>query len=419
MRAYQSIARHAVSPHGLAALSFLFFLFAWLFPPRLYSQLVYEPDLMFLDPATILFYLLCVIGFVAGVWLRENLLPKTQPHWFRLTIKMSPVLYVLTPLSIGIALCVLSNVILVRNNPLLIWLLIAQQGSQVKSPNGLLLEGAMTFATPMLTGIVWWAVWRTSQMNLKRNQAWIMKGSILLAIFVVAASATLSLNRNNMNVILAGLAVLFILRRSEQGRLTPKRMALFAATCAGLIVSTFLFFAYLRGGTPQENLGQLLGYTVASYNRLAAIVNGQLRYPMAGNGTYLSSFLAFNDTLNRIIPFNRFMGSVQFSDQWSSEFAAVDQAGLNGGLIWSGSFGYIFSDLGWVAPLVLVVYGFVAGHLWKSILAGKLGGVILYPWCAFCILFWFGTNYLLDVGAAVLLLDVIALGIYEGLFRKA
>jgi hypothetical protein len=46
---------NVVSPCGLALISYAFFLFACLIPPSVHSHYMMEPDLMFLDPATILF----------------------------------------------------------------------------------------------------------------------------------------------------------------------------------------------------------------------------------------------------------------------------------------------------------------------------------------------------------------------------
>ena len=43
----------------------------------------------------------------------------------------------------------------------------------------------------------------------------------------------------------------------------------------------------------------------------------------------------------------------------------------------------------------------------------------MYPWCAFCILFWHGTNLLLDVKFVVLLLVCGGLAVYERSHHEA
>jgi hypothetical protein len=176
----------------------------------------------------------------------------------------------------------------------------------------------------------------------------------------------------------------------------------------------------LRGSTgPDVLIGDILGYTIAAYNRLAAVLDGRLRYPFSGRGLYISGFVAFNNTFNYIFHVNQLFSWPDFDTVWRSEFEAVSSAGLNGRLIWSGAFGYAFSDLKWAAPLLIFIYGLVTGWAWRLLKLGKTAGIVLYPWCAFCVLFWFGTNYLLDPRAVVLFLVATALGLYEMLFVRA
>lgn len=93
MRFRDLVIRNIVSPYGLTAASVLLFLVAWTFPPSLYSHYVREPDIMFLDPASLLFFLLCVLGFLSGLMLidylypvcgfsHEKLMTRVSPMWF-------------------------------------------------------------------------------------------------------------------------------------------------------------------------------------------------------------------------------------------------------------------------------------------------------------------------------------------------
>src|ERR1700753_2989050 len=65
-----------VLPYGVATFSTFIFLLAWLFPPELYSTLMNEPDLVFLDSETLLFFLLCIAGFCIGLLLVDFLFPS-------------------------------------------------------------------------------------------------------------------------------------------------------------------------------------------------------------------------------------------------------------------------------------------------------------------------------------------------------
>lgn len=105
-------------------------------------------------------------------------------------------------------------------------------------------------------------------------------------------------------------------------------------------------------------------------------------------------------------------------DLWQSEFRAMGTAGLSENAIWSGTFGYIFADIGWFAPLFVFFEGLLCGVVWRSIKLERPFGIVLYPWFAFCILFWFGMNDMFDNRIIVYIVEIIGLSIYESLFLR-
>jgi len=220
-------------------------------------------------------------------------------------------------------------------------------------------------------------------------------------------------------VVVCGLAILYVIRELVKGQIDLRFIFKAGTAIAGCVVLLFFAFSFLRGfDSWDDQVNQLFGYTAACYNRLAAVVDGSLRYPFAGHGLYLSYFAAYSHAFNRIVPLATIMNPPDFLDLWGSEFGAVSRAGLDGRLIWSGAFGYIFSELGWFSSLFLFGYGILYGVVWDRMKAGKVLGVVLYPFFGFCVLFWSGTNYLLDALLAVLLVTALILAGYERLFLK-
>ena len=169
----------------------------------------------------------------------------------------------------------------------------------------------------------------------------------------------------------------------------------------------------------QTFFANVIGYTLASYNRMAAVVHGRIRYEYGGQGTYLINFLGFNNMLNRIIPIAKTLRWPDYYDWWQSEFTTVADAGLNGSYIWSGTFGYIFGDLGWLSPLWLFAQGVLFGYLWTAMRRGTLAGLLLYPWAAASILFWFTTNSFVENDLTVFLLEALMVACYEGLLSSS
>ncbi len=61
------ILRNLISPYGLAMASSCLFLFAWVFPPGIYTRYILEPDLLHYNVAVLVFFAICVAAFLCGV----------------------------------------------------------------------------------------------------------------------------------------------------------------------------------------------------------------------------------------------------------------------------------------------------------------------------------------------------------------
>ncbi len=394
-------------------ISYAFFLFACLIPPSVYSHYMREPDLMFLDPASILFYTLCVVSFLTGAWCVRCLLPSSFVDR-KFETRISPTAFLMVPLTVGIMLTAVSLFLLIAYNPDIIVFLLAQQGGELKDLVATEVASSFNLAPLTLTAIVWWAFWRYSDLRLNGWRDRLVKSALAVAILSVIAAATLVLSRDILMMVACGLAVLYMIRRNANKPVSFRFVFAVSTAIAFSVAVLFFGFSFLRGVSSwDDQIHTLIGYTAASYNRLAAVVNGNLRYPFANRGLYLSSFVAFNHTWNRFVPLRSLMNWPTQLDDWGTQFGAVSRAGLDGTLIWSGAFGYIFSDLGWFSLPFVFGYGVLYGIVWNWIKRGKALGVVLYPCFAFCALFWLGANILFDSQRAVVSVVAIILAGYE------
>lgn len=407
--------RDLLSPYGLAAISSVVFVVAWIFPPSLYERLMDERDLMFLDPLLALFYFLCVGAFVLGAFLIDGYAPAGPCIDRRLRSGISPAVFVLVPLLASLCVSIMSIVSVLRNGVLLP-LLLSGEGGAVKESVGAegTLMSSLVLTGMCLAGVIWWATWRSKELRLGGTSGRLVRMALYVAVLCVVISASLKLDRTALLPYVIGLVVITLIRRSVTTEL-PIRAAWRPALCLFLCtVIVFVFFSSLRGADTSEKIGgAALVYTISSYNRMSALLSGTLRYTYGGRGLYLSGFLAFNNSLNAIIPIRKVMDWPNYYDVWRSEFSSVWRANLNGNSNWCGAFGFIYSDLGWCSPFFVFMYGLLCGFMWRSVRLGDITGVVLYPWCAFCILFWFGFNLLLWTQCSVLVIDAIALSGYE------
>jgi hypothetical protein len=411
MRFRDLVIRNIVSPYGLAMISYAFFLFACFIPPSIYSHYMMEPDLMFLDPATILFYTLCVASFVAGVCLVGWMFPSSYAYR-KFKTRISPTLFLLAPLSLAVATSIITNLYLITHYPIIILSLLAPQGGDVKETVAFEVNGHLAFVPLILIGITWWAFWRYSDLDLQGWRRRLVRFSLFVAVLSAILSSVLTLGRNTLMLAVCGLGILYVMRRIVEKHASLTFIVRSGITVVICVPLLFFTFSFLRGTYGwDEQVNGLIGYTAASYNRLAAVVNGNLHYPFAGHGMYLSGVVTYNQML-----LAGYLNSPDPLDVWASEFEAVSRAGLDGRLIWSGSFGYIFSDLGWFSLLFIFGYGMLYGIAWNWIKRTKVLGIVLYPCFGFCILFWVGSNYLLDQPLEILSIVAVILTGYELLF---
>jgi hypothetical protein len=411
--------RNLASPYGVAMLSYCGFLFAWLFPPGLYTEYIREPDLLFLDPQTLLFYTVCAGVFLVGV--RSSRLfgafPRaaSQPQVFA----HNPLSYLLVPVFVATFYCLMSLIVL-GGQINLVALLASQHGDAIKTAGQAgQLEQTWGRAMPALTGVLWWSLFRATQLNLKGTAKRIFYLSFLIAAGIGILTCVATVDRTNLMPIILGLFVVHLYRTTRMTNARLATLVLSSALTATVVVGLFLLLSFLRGALILRLLvTSLLGYSIVSYNRLAALLGGTMHYAYEGRGVYLSRYLLQDGKLNSVLHLGSTFGWPDTFGLWQSEFSSTMAAGLNPSFIWSGAFGYIYSDIGWWTPLYLYFLGLLVGHLWSSFNSGKTTGLVLYPWMAFCILVWFSTNFVFSTTFVQLCEFAVALHIYDKLLLR-
>jgi hypothetical protein len=418
------ILNHAMSPYGISIISTLVFLIGWALPIRFYSSLINEPDLMFLDAETLLFFLLCVAGFWVGLLLVDFLMPspgllETVPRPLRLEG-----LRLVLPLMITTAMTILAALQLLKTSPNLLLLLFAQEGAKVKYQLADVKLGALGWGVVMQTVVLWWTYWRLSNSKPDGSRRGRRRRIFSWLIFAVGFAAqiaisVLKVSRSDVMPVFGGLAVLYLMGKIRRRELKTRGLLSYFLFFPLLIVCLFLVFGELRGVKDVTiALGDFAGYTIASYNRLAALLHGSMRYPYGGHGIYLFGCLSSNNTVSAVVPLKNALGWPDFFSLVNSEFQAPQLAGLDDFLIWSGAFGYIFSDIGWATPLLLALYGVIYGFAWRQAKLGTALGMVIYPWFAFCVLSWFSSNLAFDFRFPFFVVAGLALAAYERLLTR-
>ncbi len=410
--------RNIVSPFGLAMVSYLVFLFAWIFPPGLYTSYIREPDLMFLDPVTFLFYTTCLLAFLAGVRASRYLGASGARNSERRVSARSPLLYLLLPLLAATAAGAI-YLIKVGARINFIALLATAQGSVLKAANGSgqMSEGRWDESIPLLTVVLWWSLFRATQLRLKGAIKTIFYLTFLPCLAVAIFLGVATVNRANLMPVILGTLVVYIFPKTRSVNTRVVRLALMAAAGSVAAVATFLFLSFLRGAFGVSLLiTSLLGYTIVSYNRMAALLAGVMHYAYEGHAVYLVPAFLSDEKVNAVFRLADHFGWPSSLDLFQTEFLSTSAAGLNPAFIWAGAFGYVYSDLGWFTPLYWCLVGVLAGWLWGKFCACRTVGLVLYPWISFSILMWCGGNFIFRTNFIQYCEFAVVLHIYDKVF---
>jgi len=178
----------------------------------------------------------------------------------------------------------------------------------------------------------------------------------------------------------------------------------------GIIALFGLISSFRTVGDNHALTQSYIGYGPTSINHLAAILDGQFstenlhEYLVQENFGFIYKFPFASRLLN-------LTETRQIARQ--SSFSATWRAGLNGSFNWFTSFGEIFVGLGIIAIPYLLVYGMILGVSWKAFRAGRMWGMVIYPWTAFGVMFCFGSNYFAGQPLSILVLLTIILYAYR------
>jgi hypothetical protein len=324
----------------------------------------------------------------------------------------------MVPLLAAVAVNIISVSILLKNNPglMLGWL---QDAKEIRRDMDM--SSGLAEALPLLFGICWWAMWRLLEREKELGKVdWVLRvvlgASFLFALF----TALIKVARYDLMPGFFGFILVYVVFKYRNAQMSLKKYVQSLGWTLLAIVGLFILFSWLRGDSEYgELLESILGYTSASYNRLPALLEGSLDFPYGGSGTYAFRFLSHIPLLDRVVDVGDFFGMPSSVTVWLSEFSAVHRVGLDGRFIWLSAFGYVYSDLGWFVLPYFMVIGMLSARLWWSILDGKIFGIVLYPWFAFTILFWFGSNFLVYPRLITLTMAALLLSIYEYLLIRS
>ncbi|WP_457786661.1 hypothetical protein, partial [Geobacillus sp. Geo 8.1] len=207
-------------------------------------------------------------------------------------------------------------------------------------------------------------------------------------------------NRRPLLSLIFSLILIWILFRWYCNSLQYKKFIV-----KGVFIFAFalLYFAFIQitrsGGFGEINnvsklfFEDLIGYFLGSYNRLAALITGNLYFPGGGVGYYwtqwfwefpiLTNLLQLKDIAKEIL------GNLPPSG-YEERYVYMEDAGLNSRYTAITIFAHSFVDFGWLGFVPFMLYGALSAYYFRLFILGNIFGVILYPYILWSILEWRG-----------------------------
>ncbi|HGU6747819.1 TPA: O-antigen polymerase [Klebsiella quasipneumoniae] len=410
------------SPFFIVTLSYVLFIIILFIPPDYYAKIIGERNFLFFDSKSFVFFSLNVISFCVGC-LSFNIFKSEFSKNSELRIgyeKRIPVNifgYVLYPVVFFLLASLFSIYLLIEKNKALIYLMfIGDVNAQYYKSE---MDSTYTFEPlgQIANVVTLWAVYHYLffKDKLTKSKRYTLLLFIVFIFLVCVFRAFVKIARYEMMPLIFGFIVIYIHYKYQTRSTTQilKYYTLFIFLIV-IIFSTFSFFR--KDGNIDDIIKDLLGYTMVSYNHMAALLAGHLKLFNPGDGYYLFSFISS-------IPFagDSFSSSLGWASKdviYLRSFQDTFQSGLNGYYVWVSCFGDLYQSIGYFSVIYLFLNGFAMMWSWCKFRAGSLSGIILYPWFFFCVFFWFGVNMVLTRWGFYTLLTLAFFSCYDLFYRK-
>lgn len=388
----------------------------FMFPPQWYSRIMNEPDFAFLNIELFVFTLLCSSAFVVGYKLyRPIVLNGSSSNSIFNVISNK---FLVLPLIIWSALTVSSLLMVLALYPDLLYALATSAAPQLRAEISMKLQGVMSGAPIVLSGVIWWAVFRmrTTEVILQKKM-FLTRATLTFASLLVVIVFTLKMSRIELLPFLFGVVINYkyaehLASINANDRQLRQMLTLFTT---GILL--FIMMSLVRGYNWSGEATQIFAYGPASFNRLAAFLSGRLHFYGEGSGIYVSNFQGQIPFIKDFFNINKIFGQPTLNSAWKNDFIDVANAGLNSHYTFPTVYGAIYSYFGWLSPLYFFIIGCGYRQIVASIDKARIFGIVFFPFVLFSLFFWFGWNFILSYNFTALVITVSMLFVYERIYR--
>jgi hypothetical protein len=287
-------------------------------------------------------------------------------------------------------------------------------------------QGNISYAFVATMALVPWLVWQALGIRASRRRAsaegYVAVALISLLLLLFTVNALLVQGKGELINPLLTAVVAWAAFRLRQGRLRPGRLLVAGTGAFIFAIGYFVLVSITRSQASDgaaHGMEKLVGFTIGSYNRFAAMLDGVLVVP-GGGGYYWTQWLWEMPVVRNFFDLESaargIFGAIPPSG-FDERTTYIYSAGLDGTITSFTIFAHSYVDFGWLGFAPFVAYGFLARLVWVAFKDARPWAIVLYPQVLWSILEWRGTIWIARESMLVLMLAAVAVGIGEQLMR--
>lgn len=395
------------SPLSLVFLSLVTAIAFWFIPENYYSYYLGENSFYTRNPLPAIWIVISILSFIFGCYIANVLI---KPHRLtRFTIsKTEKRLVIIIPFLLSIIYIAGLSISLGGFNQ---YIIIAFGGgsdsyreivyNKLESLNiGWMPQAAFPFVA--LCSYLFFIE--------RKKKSYIVYGFIILMyIFIILPNQT----KASLISIIVTILFSYVLSQKNLSLESFRKTAVYLILAVMSSVALFIFIQSGKQGRDFSSLDgvikEIMGYGPASFNRLGALISGDLKIPNTDMGYYTNTWYWDSPVINKTTVV---LKSLEFEvpqpayDNWLATFDAVGAYKLNKNYIWVTIYGEVYVDYGYYGALWFVMYGLISQIAWIK-LRTNAASIVIYIVVLNSLIQWYSTA---SIGNKTMLFALMALG---------
>jgi oligosaccharide repeat unit polymerase len=203
--------------------------------------------------------------------------------------------------------------------------------------------------------------------------------TIIMYIFMILPNQT----KASLISIIVTILFSYILSQKNLSLESFRKTATYLTLALASSIALFIFIQSGKQGRDFSNIDgiikEVMGYGPASFNRLGALLEGDLKIPNSNMGYYTNTWYWDSPIINStaiVLKNLEFDIPQPAYTNWLATFDAVGAYKLNKNYIWVTTYGEVYADYGYYGIIWFAIYGLISQIAWINLRNNSVSIVI-------------------------------------------